>query len=99
MRHKYSKGTSCGLLKKKIVLASLKRQRVGGTDFSCRRSGRRVCADCGAALSHGTALSKGYRHVEKGIIESGHAKSAKEYILYREKRRAAREQNALIGVP
>ena len=35
--------------------------------------------------------------VEKVLIENGHAKTAKAYILYREKRRGARESNALIG--
>lgn len=35
--------------------------------------------------------------VEKVLIEAGHAKTAKAYILYREKRRSAREKNALIG--
>ncbi|MFY9198304.1 MAG: ribonucleoside triphosphate reductase [Acutalibacteraceae bacterium] len=35
--------------------------------------------------------------VEKVLIENGHAKTAKAYILYREKRRGAREANALIG--
>ena len=35
--------------------------------------------------------------VEKVLIENGHAKTAKAYILYREKRRCARETNALIG--
>lgn len=35
--------------------------------------------------------------VEKVLIEGGHAKTAKAYILYREKRRGAREKNALIG--
>lgn len=35
--------------------------------------------------------------VEKVLIENGHAKTAKAYILYREKRRASRESNALIG--
>jgi ribonucleoside-triphosphate reductase len=35
--------------------------------------------------------------VEKVLIERGHAKTAKAYILYREKRRASRESNALIG--
>ncbi len=35
--------------------------------------------------------------VEKVLIENGHAKTAKAYILYREKRRSAREINALIG--
>lgn len=35
--------------------------------------------------------------VEKVLIENGHAKTSKAYILYREKRRGARESNALIG--
>ena len=35
--------------------------------------------------------------VEKVLIENGHAKTAKAFILYREKRRSAREANALIG--
>lgn len=35
--------------------------------------------------------------VEKVLIENRHAKVAKAYILYREKRNAAREMNALTG--
>ena len=35
--------------------------------------------------------------VEKVLIENGHARTAKAYILYREKRRATREINAMIG--
>ena len=35
--------------------------------------------------------------VEKILIENGHAKTAKAFILYREKRRSSRESNALIG--
>ncbi|MFA6240845.1 MAG: ribonucleoside triphosphate reductase [Candidatus Hydrogenedentales bacterium] len=35
--------------------------------------------------------------VEKALIESGHARTAKAYILYREKRAGARNLNALIG--
>ena len=35
--------------------------------------------------------------VEKVLIENGHAQTAKAYILYREKRKSAREINALIG--
>jgi len=34
---------------------------------------------------------------EKILIENGHAKTSKAFILYREKRRGARESNALIG--
>lgn len=35
--------------------------------------------------------------VEKILIENGHAKTAKAFILYREKRSGARNMNALIG--
>lgn len=35
--------------------------------------------------------------VEKVLIENGHARTAKAFILYREKRKSARELNALIG--
>ena len=35
--------------------------------------------------------------VEKVLIENRHAQVAKAYILYREKRKSARENNALIG--
>ncbi|HZK26267.1 MAG TPA: anaerobic ribonucleoside-triphosphate reductase, partial [Thermoclostridium sp.] len=35
--------------------------------------------------------------VEYVLIENGHAQTAKAYILYREKRKSAREMNALVG--
>lgn len=35
--------------------------------------------------------------VEKVLINNGHAQTAKAFILYREKRKGAREMNALIG--
>ncbi|MEZ4358289.1 MAG: ribonucleoside triphosphate reductase [Eubacteriales bacterium] len=35
--------------------------------------------------------------VERVLIKNGHAKTAKSYILYREKRKSAREMNALVG--
>lgn len=35
--------------------------------------------------------------VERALIKNGHAKTAKAYILYREKRTSARNMNALIG--
>lgn len=35
--------------------------------------------------------------VEKVLIENGHAQTAKAFILYREKRKSAREMNALVG--
>lgn len=35
--------------------------------------------------------------IEKVLIENGHARTAKAFILYREKRKSARQMNALIG--
>ncbi|HBQ64113.1 MAG TPA: ribonucleoside triphosphate reductase, partial [Clostridiales bacterium] len=35
--------------------------------------------------------------VEKVLIENGHARTAKAFILYREKRKSARELNAFVG--
>lgn len=35
--------------------------------------------------------------IEKVLIEEGHAQTAKAFILYREKRKGARQANALIG--
>ena len=35
--------------------------------------------------------------VERVLIEEGHAQTAKAFILYREKRKSAREMNALVG--
>lgn len=35
--------------------------------------------------------------IEEVLIRAGHVKTARAYILYREKRRAARDTNALIG--
>ncbi len=35
--------------------------------------------------------------VEKALIEDGHAKTAKKYILYRQQRKEARQLNALTG--
>ena len=35
--------------------------------------------------------------IEKVLIEAGHAQTAKAFILYREKRKGARQMNALIG--
>lgn len=35
--------------------------------------------------------------IEKVLIENGHARTAKAFILYREKRKGARQLNALVG--
>jgi ribonucleoside-triphosphate reductase len=50
-----------------------------------------------SAISASVTVEEIQDLVEKVLIEAGHAKTAKAYILYREKRRAARESNALVG--
>lgn len=84
----------------KIVLAIFKAANaVGGDDFTTSQ----LLADEVVRLADlrypdGIAEVEGIQDiVEKVLIEAGHAKTAKAYILYREKRRASRESNALIG--
>jgi len=86
--------------KEKIVLAIFKAATaVGGNDFSTSE----LLADDVIRIAElrypeGIAEVEGIQDiVEKILIEAGHAKTAKAFILYREKRRSARESNALIG--
>ncbi len=84
----------------KIVLAIFKAaQAVGGNDFvTSERLAGQVIRLADERYPDGIAEVEGIQDlVEKVLIEEGHAKTAKAYILYREKRRAARENNALIG--
>ena len=86
--------------KEKIVLAIFKAAyAVGGEDFSLsERLAGEVIAIAEKRFPDGVADVEGIQDiVEKVLIENGHAKTAKAYILYREKRRSARETNALIG--
>ncbi len=86
--------------KEKIILAIFKAANaVGGNDFSTAEAlGSEVVKIAEKLYPEGTADVEGIQDiVEKVLIENGHAKTAKAYILYREKRRSARESNALIG--
>jgi anaerobic ribonucleoside-triphosphate reductase len=86
--------------KEKIVLAIFKAATaVGGDDFStAERLAEEVVEIAEKQYPDGIAEVEGIQDiVEKVLIENGHAKTAKAYILYREKRRSAREANALIG--
>ncbi|MCK5128975.1 MAG: ribonucleoside triphosphate reductase [Clostridiales bacterium] len=72
---------------------------VGGDDWSLAESLVDQVLDI-ASFQHkdGIADVEGIQDiVEKVLIENGHAKTAKAYILYREKRKSSREVNALIG--
>lgn len=86
--------------KEKITIAIFKAANaVGGNDFSIAEAlSSEVVRIAGQKYSEGIAEVEGIQDiVEKVLIEAGHAKTAKAYILYREKRRSARETNALIG--
>ena len=84
----------------KIALAIFKAAAaVGGDDFATsERLAAQAVAMAELRYPDGIAEVEGIQDiVEKVLIEAGHAKTAKAYILYREKRRSARESNALIG--
>ena len=86
--------------KDKIALVIFKAATaVGGDDYSIsERLTEQVVAMAEERYPDGIAEVEGIQDiVEKVLIEAGHAKTAKAYILYREKRRSARESNALIG--
>jgi ribonucleoside-triphosphate reductase (formate) len=86
--------------KEKIVLAIFKAaSAVGGNNFATsERLADEVIRIAEEKYPDGIAEVEGIQDiVEKVLIEAGHAKTAKAFILYREKRRSARESNALIG--
>jgi len=86
--------------KEKIVLAIFKAATaVGGNDFATsEKLADEVVRIAEERYPDGIAEVEGIQDiVEKVLIENGHAKTAKAFILYREKRRSAREANALIG--
>ena len=72
---------------------------VGGNNWTLAEDlTRQVISMADQQFSDGLAEVEGIQDlVEKVLIENGHAKTAKAFILYREKRRSAREANALIG--
>lgn len=72
---------------------------VGGKDWEmAERLANEVVDLAEQQYADGLADVEGVQDlVEKVLIENGHAKTSKAYILYREKRRSAREANALIG--
>ncbi len=86
--------------REKIVLAIFRAANaVGGDDFTTSQQlADEVVRLAEQRYPDGIAEVEGIQDlVEKVLIEAGHAKTAKAYILYREKRRASRESNALIG--
>jgi ribonucleoside-triphosphate reductase len=72
---------------------------VGGQDYQrAERLCEQVLQAAGEKLGAGIPEVEQIQDiVEKVLIENGHARTAKAYILYREKRKSARHLNALIG--
>ena len=86
--------------KEKIVLAIFKAATaVGGNDFTTsEKLAEEVVEIAEQRFPDGMIDVEAIQDiVEKVLIENGHARTAKAFILYREKRRSARESNALIG--
>lgn len=86
--------------KEKITWAIFKAATaVGGDDFTMAQElCDQVVDNVNLQLKESTADVEDVQDiVEKVLIKNGHARTAKAYILYREKRRASRESNALIG--
>jgi anaerobic ribonucleoside-triphosphate reductase len=85
---------------KKITEAIFKAARAcGGDDYERAEELTRQVVDI-AFLEYGNhdPEVEGIQDiVERVLIKNGHARTAKAYILYREKRKGAREINALIG--
>ncbi len=93
-------GSLAPFRKEKIIFAIFKAaSAVGGDDFTlAEKLADKVLSMAEQKYPDGMAEVEGIQDlVEKILIEEGHAKTAKAYILYREKRRSARESNALIG--
>lgn len=93
-------GTINEFMPEKITRAIFKAARAcGGEDYSkaenlCEQVVDILKRDFQGKVPH---VEEVQDIVEKVLIENGHAKTAKAYILYREKRTASRESNALIG--
>mgnify|MGYP000235811125 FL=1 len=93
-------GTCVPFKQEKITWAIYKAAvAVGGDDFAKAQalSNEVVAFVSAQAESDAADVETIQDAVEKILIEHGHAKTAKAFILYREKRRSARESNALVG--
>jgi anaerobic ribonucleoside-triphosphate reductase len=93
-------GSKVPFHKEKITWAIFKAANaVGGNDFDrADFLATQVVEQIVQANPGGEAMVEDIQDmVERVLIKNGHAKTAKAFILYREKRRAARQSNALIG--
>lgn len=70
---------------------------VGGDDWQRAEELSRQVVEMATSRTGVLDVEEVQDMVEKVLIENRHARTAKAYILYREKRQGAREANALIG--
>ncbi|GHU84782.1 anaerobic ribonucleoside triphosphate reductase [Clostridia bacterium] len=99
MKIRKREGNLVPFIKDKVTLAIFKAAcNVGGDDWNRAEELCEQVVDLAEkAFPDGIAeVEKVQDIVEKVLIENGHAKTAKAYILYRERRRTMRESNALI---
>ncbi|MDR2817332.1 MAG: ribonucleoside triphosphate reductase [Oscillospiraceae bacterium] len=99
VRVKKREGNLVPFIKDKVTLAIFKAAcAVGGDDWSrAEELCEQVVNLAEKAFPDGIAeVERVQDIVEKVLIENGHAKTAKAYILYRERHRTMRESNALI---
>ncbi|MBW2980246.1 vitamin B12-dependent ribonucleotide reductase [Candidatus Woesearchaeota archaeon] len=84
----------------KITLAIFKAaQSVGGKDMAIAEElGAKVLEELKKSGKKVPSVEEVQDAVEKVLIEEGHAKTAKAYILYRQKRKELREAKSMIGV-
>jgi len=93
-------GSTVKFQQQKITWAIFKAaQSCGGTDFSRAEELSDEVLDVLADEYRGRVpeVEEVQDAAEKVLIERGHAQTAKAFILYREKRKSARQLNALIG--
>ena len=93
-------GSTVKFQQQKITWAIFKAaQSCGGTDFSRAEALSEEVFDVLADEFSGRVpeVEEVQDTTEKVLIERGHAQTAKAFILYREKRKSARQLNALIG--
>jgi len=82
----------------KIARAIFKAAKAcGGKDFDVSLELAEQVSDLVEKEEEPVEIEKIQDLVEKVLIENGHAKTAKKYILYRHQRHEAREKNSLTG--
>ncbi|NDL66387.1 ribonucleoside triphosphate reductase [Anaerotalea alkaliphila] len=88
-----------GFDREKIARAIFKAAKAcGGTDYGCAQElAEQVALHVEARHGDPVGIEDIQDSVEKVLIENGHARTAKKYILYRHQRTEARQKDSLVG--